>query len=65
MKIDNIHKLLEKYSIEQIEEYISSLKRKQLKKALIALKMYKDDLDIFNLNSQIKIYTTLKNNGLL
>lgn len=63
--MNNIPEFLESLSIKEIEEWISHLKRKRLIKSLIILKTYKDDLDIFNLNSQIEIYNTLKNNGIL
>lgn len=61
----HIDKILESFSIKEIEEWISHLKRKRLRKVLIVLKTYKDDLDMFSLKSQIEIYNTLKYNGLL
>lgn len=60
-----IDKLLESFSIKEVEEWISHLKRKRLRKVLIVLKTYKDDLDMFSLKSQIEIYNTLKYNGFL
>lgn len=63
--VNNIPEFLESLSIKESEEWISYLKRKQLRKVLIVLKTHKDDLDIFSLKSQIEIYNTLKNNGLL
>lgn len=63
--MNNIPEFLESFSVKESEEWISHLKRKRLRKSLIILKRYKDDLDIFNLNSQIEIYNTLKNNGIL
>ena len=60
-----IYKLLESFSIKEIEEWISHLKRKRLRKVLIVLKTYKYDLDMFSLKSQIEIYNILKNNGIL
>lgn len=63
--VNNIPELLESFSIKEIEEWISHLKRKRLRKVLIVLKTYKDDLDMFSLKSQIEIYNTLKYNGLL
>lgn len=60
-----IDKLLESFSIKEIEEWISHFKRKRLRKVLIVLKTHKDDLDMFSLKSQIEIYNVLKNNGLL
>ena len=62
--MNNLAELLESFSIAEIEEYISNLKCRQLRKALIAIKVYKDDLDVFNLNSQIELNTILKNNGI-
>lgn len=63
--VNNIPEFLESFSVKEIEECISHLKRKWLRKVLIVLKTYKDDLDIFSLKSQIEIYNILKNNGLL
>ena len=63
--VNNIPEFLESFSIKEIEEWISHLKRKRLRKVLIVLKTYKDDLDIFSLKSQIEIYNILKNNGVL
>ena len=63
--MNNIPEFLESFYVKESEEWISYLKRKQLRKVLIVLKTHKDDLDIFNLNSQIEIYNTLKNNGIL
>lgn len=60
-----IDKFLESFSIKEIEEWISHLKRKRLRKVLVILKTHKDDLDMFSLKSQIEIYNILKNNGLL
>lgn len=62
--MNNITELLEAFSVEEVEEYIIHLKRKRLRKALTIIKAYKDDLDIFNLNSQIELYTILKDNAL-
>lgn len=63
--VNNIPEFLESFSVKEIEEWISHLKRKRLRKVLIVLKTYKDDLDMFSLKSQIEIYNTLKYNGLL
>ncbi len=63
--VNNIPEFLEAFSVKEIEEWISHLKRKRLRKVLIVLKTYKDDLDMFSLKSQIEIYNTLKYNGLL
>lgn len=63
--VNNIPEFLESFSIKEIEEWISHLKRKRLRKVLVILKTYKDDLDIFSLKSQIEIYNILKNNGVL
>lgn len=63
--MNNIPEFLESFSVKESEEWISYLKRKRLRKVLIVLKKYKDDLDIFSLKSQIEIYNTLKNNGIL
>lgn len=63
--VNNISEFLESFSIKEIEEWISHLKRKRLRKVLVILKTHKDDLDMFSLKSQIEIYNTLKNNGLL
>lgn len=63
--MNNIPEFLESFSIKEIEEWISHLKRKRLRKVLIVLKTHKDDLDMFSLKSQIEIYNILKNNGVL
>lgn len=63
--MNNIPEFLESFSIKEIEEWVSHLKRKRLRKVLVILKTYKDDLDMFSLKSQIEIYNIIKNNGIL
>ena len=63
--VNNIPEFLESFSIKEIEEWISYLRRKRLRKVLVILKTHKDDLDMFSLKSQIEIYNTLKYNGIL